>query len=216
MNKRIAAALSFGAIILTTGLGLTHAAPRATAPRTTAPRITAPRPTQEATTYTIDPVHSTGIFRVHHFGAAMFYGRFNDVTGTITYNPEDPASLSFDVVIDVESVDTNTERLNNHLKSPDFFNAKEFSEMTFKSTAVSKVDDDTFEVTGNLTIRGITKTITTQVDLTGIVNSRRGKKIGFETIFTVDRSDYGVNYGLENGVLGREIRLLVSMEANAQ
>lgn len=146
----------------------------------------------------------------------MFYGRFNDVTGTIKYNPEDPTSLSFDVTIAVESVDTNNDKLNNHLKSPDFFNAKEFSEMTFKSTAASKIDDDTFEVTGELTIHGITKTITTQIDLTGVVDSRRGKKIGFETIFTVDRSDYGVNYGLENGMLGREIRLLVSMEANGE
>lgn len=209
MNMRIAAALSLGAIILTSGLGLTHAAPRITTPR-----VTAPRPAQEATTYSIDPVHSTGLFRVHHFGAGMFYGRFNDVTGTITYNPEDPSSLSFDIVIDVESVDTNIERLNNHLKSPDFFNAKEFREMTFKSTAVSKIDDDTFKVTGDLTIHGITKTITTQVELTGTVSSPRGKKIGFETIFTVDRSEYGVNYGLDNGVLGREIRLIVSMEAN--
>lgn len=214
MNKRIAAALSLGAIILTSGLGLTYATPRTTAPRAATPRVTTPRPTQEATTYSIDPVHSTGLFRVHHFGAGMFYGRFNDVTGTITYNPEDPASLSFDVVIAVESVDTNIERLNNHLKSPDFFNAKEFGEMTFTSTAASKIDDDTFEVTGDLTIRGITKTITTRVDLTGAVNSPRGKKIGFETIFTVDRSEYGVNYGLDNGVLGREIRLIVSMEAN--
>ena len=206
MNKRIAATLSFGAIILMSGLGLTR----------TTPEAAAPRPMQEATTYTIDPVHSTGLFRVHHFGAAMFYGRFNDVTGTITYNPEDPAALSFDVTIDVESVDTNNDRLNNHLKSPDFFNAKEFSEMTFKSTAASKVDDDTFEITGDLTIHGITKSITTQIDLTGAVESRRGKKIGFETIFTIDRSDYGVNYGLENGMLGREIRLLVSMEANGE
>ena len=84
MNKRIAAALSLGAIILTSGLGLTYATPR-----TTTPRITAPGTSQEVTTYSIDPVHSTSLFRVHHFGAGMFYGRFNDVTGTITYNPED-------------------------------------------------------------------------------------------------------------------------------
>ena len=146
----------------------------------------------------------------------MFYGRFNDVTGTITYNPEDDSALSFEVSIAVESVDTSSDRLDGHLKGPEFFNAKEFSEMTFKSTAVSKIDDDTFEVTGDLTIHGVTKTITTQVDLTGAVDTRRGKKIGFETIFTVDRSDYGINYGLENGMLGRDIRLLVSMEAGAQ
>ena len=206
MNKRIAAALSFGAIILVSGLGLTR----------TTPREAAPRLTMEATTYSIDPVHSTSLFRVHHFGAGMFYGRFNDVTGTITYNPEDPDSLSFKVAIAVESVDTNSERLDGHLKSPDFFNAKEFSEMTFKSTAVSKIDDDTFEVTGDLTIHGVTKTITTQVDLTGVVDTRRGKKIGFETKFTVDRSEYGMTYGLQNGALGKDIRLLVSMEAGAQ
>jgi len=180
-----------------------------------APAAPAPATAAAATTFQVDPVHSTGIFRIHHNGAGMFYGRFNNVTGTIAYDAANPATLAFDVAIEVESVDTGSERLDGHLKSPDFFNAAEFAQMTFKSTEASAVDDDTYKVTGDLTIHGVTKSITTDVDLTGMREGRRGAVIGFETVFTVDRTEFGMAYGIDRGALGKDVRLIVALEAGA-
>ena len=159
--------------------------------------------------FQVDAVHSTAIFRVHHLGAGMFYGRFNDISGTIT-GDENPA---FDISIDINSVDTNNEKLDAHLKSPDFFNAVEFSEMTFKSSATKKVGDDKYEVTGDITIHGVTKPLTVTMTKTGQVTGRRGESIGFEMEFQISRSDYGMNYGIESGALSNDIKVIVALEA---
>jgi len=159
--------------------------------------------------FQVDAVHSTAIFRVHHLGAGMFYGRFNDISGTIT-GDENPA---FDISIDINSVDTNNEKLDSHLKSPDFFNAVEFSEMTFKSSATKKVGDDKYEVTGDITIHGVTKPLTVTMTKTGQVTGRRGESIGFEMEFQISRSDYGMNYGIESGALSNDIKVIVALEA---
>ena len=89
--------------------------------------------------WTVDSVHSCAMFRVRHMGAGFFWGRFNDVTGTIAFNPEDAKSLGMDITIDVNSVDSGNESLDKHLKSPDFFDSKEFPKITFKSTSVKQV-----------------------------------------------------------------------------
>ncbi len=159
--------------------------------------------------FQVDAVHSTAIFRVHHLGAGMFYGRFNDISGTIA-GDENPA---FDISIDINSVDTNNEKLDSHLKSPDFFNAVEFSEMTFKSSATKKVGDDKYEVTGDITIHGVTKPLTVTMTKTGQVTGRRGESIGFEMEFQISRSDYGMNYGIESGALSNDIKVIVALEA---
>ena len=159
--------------------------------------------------FQVDAVHSTAIFRVHHLGAGMFYGRFNDISGTIA-GDENPA---FDISIDINSVDTNNEKLDAHLKSPDFFNAVEFSEMTFKSSATKKVGDDKYEVTGDITIHGVTKPLTVTMTKTGQVTGRRGESIGFEMEFQISRSDYGMNYGIESGALSNDIKVIVAIEA---
>ena len=159
--------------------------------------------------FQVDAVHSAAIFRVHHRGAGMFYGRFNDIAGTIT-GDENPA---FDISIDINSVDTNNEKLDAHLKSPDFFNAVEFEEMTFKSSATKKVGDDKYEVTGDITIHGVTKPLTVMMSKTGQVKGRRGELIGFEMEFQISRSDYGMNYGIESGALSNDIKVIVALEA---
>jgi polyisoprenoid-binding protein YceI len=159
--------------------------------------------------FQVDAVHSAAIFRVHHRGAGMFYGRFNDIAGTIT-GDENPA---FDISIDINSVDTNNEKLDAHLKSPDFFNAVEFEEMTFKSSATKKVADDKYEVTGDITIHGVTKPLTVMMSKTGQVKGRRGELIGFEMEFQISRSDYGMSYGIESGALSNDIKVIVALEA---
>lgn len=163
-------------------------------------------------TFQIDAIHSKALFRVHHLGAGMFYGRFNDVTGTIHFDAASEAGPDFDVVVDVNSVDTGNEKLDGHLKSPDFFNAKEHPKLTFRSKSSKKVKDRIYEVTGDLTINGVTKPLTLQVEWTGSSDMGRGKRCGFETIFQIKRSDFGVKYGLDNGGLGDDVRVIVSLE----
>ena len=160
--------------------------------------------------FNIDAVHSTAIFRVHHVGAGMFYGRFNDVTGMIALSGDVP---SFDVSIAIDSVDSSNERLDSHLKSPDFFNAVEFPTMSFKSSSVKFVGDNKYEVTGEITMHGVTKPLTVNMEKTGHVDGRRGEMVGFETEFELTRSDFGMNYGVESGSLGDKVKVIVALEA---
>lgn len=167
-------------------------------------------------TYKVDSVHSTAIFSVHHLGAGRFYGRFNDVTGTFVYAEGSADALTFDITIPIKSIDTNNERLNRHLKSPDFFNVKEFPTMTFVSDKTRRLGDRTYEVSGTLTIHGVSRPITTEVEWTGSAQMGPSHRCGFHTTFTVNRSDYGVMYGVANGMVGDETSVILSMEGVRQ
>lgn len=158
---------------------------------------------------TIDGGHSSVLFRVMHKNTAPFYGRFNDVSGTFTL-ADNPADSSFDVVIKTESVDTNNKKRDGHLKSPDFFNAREFPTISFKSTKVEKGEKDTLKVTGDLTCHGVTKSITIDVVQTGAASGPQGESKGIEAIFTIKRSEFGMEYGLE--ALGDDVRVIVALE----
>jgi len=164
-----------------------------------------------AAMYVVDTVHSTALFRVHHFGAGQFWGRFNDLSGEILTG-ENSAPVTISVTIKTESIDTNNDRLDGHLKTPDFFSAREYPEMTFTSTSIEPAGEGIYTLTGDLTIRGVTKPVTAELEHTGT----RGGKIGFEARFTVTRSEFGVNYGVENGALGNETKVIVGLEANAR
>ncbi len=160
--------------------------------------------------FSVDPVHSTAIFRAHHLGAGMFYGRFNDVTGSIEIVDGVP---SFAIKIAIDSVDTNSEKLDGHLKSPDFFNAVEFPTMTFKSNTAKNIGDEKYEVVGDITVHGITKPLMVTMEKTGQVINRRGEMLGFETEFTLTRSEFGMDYGVESGALSDSIKVIVALEA---
>lgn len=172
---------------------------------------------EAAEQYSIDSTHSMALFRVQHLGAGNFYGRFNDVTGTISLTG-DEADLapSFDVTVAIESVDTGTGNLDNHLRSPDFFNQTEFPDMTFRSSNAVKRDGNVYDVTGDLSIHGVTREVTVPVEFVGSADLGRGKRVGFEAKFTVNRSDFGMNYGIERGMLGDETMIIVSLEGAIQ
>ncbi|MCA9250732.1 MAG: YceI family protein, partial [Phycisphaerales bacterium] len=123
---------------------------------------------------------------------------------------DNPADSSFDVVIKTESVDTNNKKRDGHLKSPDFFNAREFPTISFKSTKVEKGEKDTLKVTGDLTCHGVTKSITIDVVQTGAASGPQGESKGIEAIFTIKRSEFGMEYGLE--ALGDDVRVIVALE----
>jgi polyisoprenoid-binding protein YceI len=164
-----------------------------------------------AKTYSVDDVHSSALFRVHHAGAGQFWGRFNNVSGTFTLCDE-PSKMSFDITVAVDSVDTGEPKLDGHLKSPDFFNSKEFPNLTFKSTKVTRTSSSMFEVSGEFSMHGVTKSITASLEITGQADMGMGARGGAEAIFTVRRSDFGMNYGVEKGMVGDAVRVVVNLE----
>ena len=193
----------------------THAqASEASSPQAASSASAAPAQSAGPVTYGIDDVHSMAIFRVQHLGAGQFWGLFNDIKGTATY--EAGKSLSMDVSIDTASVDSGNAKLDEHLASPDFFDAKEFPSMTFKSISSEMKSANLWQVTGDLTIRGTTKRVTVPVEVTGVSTTGMGSRAGFEAVFTIKRSQYGVSYGVENGALGDDTRVIVAIECIKQ
>ena len=185
----------------------------AAADKTAAPQAAPAATASGAQTWAVDDVHSMALFRVQHMGAGMFWGRFDGVSGTVTTSGAD--SIAFDISIDVASVSSGNDKLNGHLKSPDFFSVKEFPSMTFKSTKAVRDANGMWDVTGDLTMHGVTKSINAKVEQTGRMKGRGGEAIGFEATFTVDRSQFGMNYGVEKGAIGKDVRVIVGIEAQA-
>ncbi len=168
----------------------------------------APAPARAAS-YTVDPVHSSVIFKAKHNNVANFYGRFDEASGTFAL--EEGGSL--DISIKADSVHSGNSKRDDHLKSPDFFSAKEFAAMTFKSKSVKAKSGDAFEVMGDLTFRGVTKPLTVMVKGTGMGEARGKKLAGLETTFVIKRSDFGSTYGA--GALSDEVEVTVSLEGTA-
>jgi polyisoprenoid-binding protein YceI len=166
-----------------------------------------------ADNYKVDPVHGTAIFRIAHLGVGNAYGRFNNPTGTISYDKEDPSKSTFNIEIKTEEIDTANEKRDQHLKSPDFFDAKQFPTITFKSTAVKASGDD-LEVTGDLTLHGVTKSVVVKLKKTGEAQTQMGYRTGWEAHHDLKRSDYGMN-GLQ-GAVGDDVHLVISFEAVKQ
>jgi polyisoprenoid-binding protein YceI len=167
-------------------------------------------------TYRVDPVHSFVLFRVKHMNTAYAYGRFNSFSGTIVVNEQDPSKSSVEFEIDANSIDTGNSQRDDHLRSPDFFNVRQYPKITFKSTSIRRINANTFEVKGDLTIRGTTRPLTVRVTYVGKGRNPRGQEIiGFETTFTIKRSEFGVSYGL-NGGLSDEVRVTIAVEAVRQ
>lgn len=169
----------------------------------------------QADNYELDKAHTSIVFRVKHLNVSYFYGRFNDVDGGFSIDESNPANSKFDFTIQVESIDTNNEKRDNHLKSPDFFSAKQFPQLTFKSTGVTSAGENMLEVTGDLTCHGVTKSITVNVELTGTGEGPRGEpRAGFEAVFTIKRTDFGMDY--MNGPLSDEVKIMFAAEGIAK
>ncbi len=166
----------------------------------------------ETQAFNVDSVHSSVVFRIRHFDVSYFYGRFNRVTGKVEFDAEDPVNSSFLIEIKADSVDSNSGQRDRHLKSPDFFNAREFSSIIFKSTRVSRRGDNRLEVSGDLTMHGVTRPLSLSLDYVGPKDARGKSLMGFETTFTIKRSDFGMSYGIEQNALGDEVKLFVSLE----
>ncbi len=167
--------------------------------------------TSLAESFEIDAVHSSVVFRIKHLNVSYAYGRFNDLSGSFDYDPAKPEDAKFEVSIKATSIDTNNEARDKHLRSAELFDVEKFPEITFKSEKVKKLADNQLEVTGSLTLRGVTKPITVKIDWTGRGTGLRGEtRGGVEAVFTIKRSDHGMDALKE--ALGDDVRLFVSLE----
>ena len=168
-----------------------------------------------ANTYEIDTAHSMIIFRAKHKGITYNYGRFNEFTGAITMDETDISKSTVEFEVKTASVDTANKKRDQHLRSPDFFSAKQFPVIIFKSTTVSmkEGEEDMLEVIGDIELLGVKKSITIDVAITGRGKGQQGESvIGFESVFTIMRSEFGMTYGA--GAVSDDIRLTVTIEAN--
>jgi polyisoprenoid-binding protein YceI len=176
-------------------------------------------PARAADTYKGDPVHSSVIFRIAHVNISYLWGRFNDPSSTFTLDEADVTKSSFDVEIQVNNVDTHNAQRDAHLKTPDFFDVKRFPTIHFKSTAVKKGDAaNKLQVTGDLTMHGVTKRITIPVEITGKGQFPPGSyRVGLEATFSVKRTDYDIK-GIPAmpAAVGDEVKLVVAIEGERQ
>jgi len=161
-----------------------------------------------AQAFKVDSVHSNASFRVKHLNTSYAYGRFNDIAGTFTLDGD---NSTITIMVDTKSVDTKNEKRDNHLRGPDFFNVKQFPEMSFKSTK-AKADGDKIEFTGDFSLHGVTKSITVVLAKTGEgPGMAPGSTVaGLEGSFTIKRSDYGMTNMV--GPIGDEVTITVAFE----
>lgn len=187
MKKQFAAALA----ACTLSAGLLTAAPEA---------------------YNVDTVHSFILFKIKHFNVGNAYGQFKDFKGTIQYDKEAPEKSSIELTIDANSVDTRNPKRDDHVKSPDLMNAKQYPSITFKSDSLKKTSDTTFDLAGQMTFHGVTKPVTAKLEKIGEAKDPKGtERLGTEAIFTFKRSDFGMT-GMMQG-LGDDVTVTIALEA---
>ncbi len=161
--------------------------------------------------YRIDPIHSSVSFKILHMGLSYVHGRFNDLSGEFSIDPDDASKSSFTVTVKTASIDTNQKARDNHLRGPDFFNAKQFPTLTFKSTAVKAIDGG-YEVTGDLTMHGTTKSITFPLKGGKTAQFMGMQRTGFSADLTVKRSEYGMDKFLGDNGVSDEVQIAVGFE----
>jgi polyisoprenoid-binding protein YceI len=163
------------------------------------------------TTWEIDSTHSSLLFRVKHMNVSHVWGRFDEFSGSFTMDDENLAQAKVQVTVQVASVDTGNAKRDQHLKSPDFFNAAQFPTMTFESKTVARSEGG-YDVTGDLTIHGTTKSVTLPMKKVGEASDLEGhRRIGFDGTLTIRRSDFGMSTMI--GPLGDEVLLTLAVEA---
>lgn len=172
-----------------------------------------------AADYVVDTegAHAFIQFRVKHLGYSWLYGRFNDFSGTFTFDEKDPSKNKIAMEVDVTSLDSNHARRDKHLRSDDFLNAKKFPKAEFTSTEYKKTGDDTAELTGDLTLHGVTKPITVEVEhIGGGKDPWGGYRNGFEGRATIKPADWGIKMVDKLGPEAEEVELFLSIEGVRQ
>lgn len=168
----------------------------------------------------IDPDHSVAAFTSRHMSIANVRGQFNKITGAINFEPGDFGNASVEVNIDVKSITTGIKKRDEHLLSPDFLDADKYPEIIFRSIKVEGAGDRRVKVSGDLTIHGITRPVTMDVEYSGPVKSPFGGEtaFGFASAITINRFDFGVKWDvpMEDGslIVGKDIQITLDIEAD--
>jgi len=179
--------------------------------------ILAAAPLFAAETFTVDKVHSNAQFTIRHLMSKVT-GKFTDVEGAVQVDRAKPEASAVEFKIKTASIDTANKQRDDHLRSPDFFDAANNPEITFKSTKMKATGKDNYQVTGTLTIRGVSKEITVPVTLLGEMKDPWGNdRMGFEVQTTLNRKDYNIlwNKTLDAGgyLLGDDVTVALTLEA---
>jgi len=182
-----------------------------TAPATVAPAAGA------RTAWKLDPIHSLVEFSAKHLMITTVKGRIADVVGTVYTDEKDPKKSSVEAMLKAASLDTRTDQRDQHLRSADFLNAEVYPEIKFRSTRIEG-DKENFKLTGDLTIRDVTKPVTLDVQFEGKTKDPwGGERVGFSGTGKIDRRDFGLtwNQALEAGgvVVGNEIKINLEVQA---
>ena len=167
-------------------------------------------------TFNLDPAHTMVQFKVRHLGLSTVTGRFATFTGSFQLDPASGQAGNASLSIDVASINTDNDRRNAHLKSPDFFNADSFPKITFQSTSIQKLTGNKYKVNGNLTMRGVTKPVTLDGELAGTRQTPRGWLAALSLTGTVKRKDFGLMWDrVTEGVaiVADDITLQIDVEA---
>jgi polyisoprenoid-binding protein YceI len=171
----------------------------------------------ENSTWAIDPSHSEIQFKVKHLVITTVTGHFKEFSGSLVSNAEnfDGASISFEAK--TASINTNSEQRDEHLKSADFFDAEQFPTLSFQSTSFKKADDEEYNLTGNLTMKGVTLPIDLEVEYNGTATDPWGNvKAGFEITGKLNRKDFGLTWNAPTeagGVLvSEEVKLIANIQ----
>lgn len=166
-------------------------------------------PAAQADDYALDPAHAAFDFRIQHLGLSWTTGRFNAVDGGFRIDPS-PANCGFTVTIQTDSIDSGNKQRDDHLRSPDWFNARQYPQITFTSTAVKPVEGG-YEVTGDFTMHGVTKPVTLVLQGGGSAEFPKGvQRTGFSGSTSLKRSDFGMSTMV--GPVGDDVQLWISFE----
>jgi polyisoprenoid-binding protein YceI len=165
--------------------------------------------------WNVDPVHSSVEFQVKHLGIATVKGQFKEFEGTLEVGPDGARAYG---TVKVDSVDTREPQRDDHLRSPDFFDAASYPEITFQSATVRPLDEDTFEIEGDLTIHGVTRTVALKAVLEGTETDPQGNdRVGLSVIGEINRSDHDMKFnaalGSGNMLVSDKVKIVLDLSA---
>jgi polyisoprenoid-binding protein YceI len=169
-------------------------------------------------TWNFDSAHTNAAFSARHMMVTTVRGQFDKVTGTLTFDPQNPAAASVEATIDATTISTGVADRDNHLKSADFLDVANFPTLTFKSTKVELTGKETAKITGDLTIRGNTRSVVVEAEFFGQFKDLYGnQKVGFSGKTKINREDWGLtwNVALETGgwLVGKDINIELDLQA---
>ena len=167
--------------------------------------------------WVIDPTHSEIQFKIKHLMISTVSGQFNQIEGAAETEGDDFTSAKARFSADIDSISTNNEQRDEHLKNGDFFDAENYPQLTFETERVQKAGDDDYKINGILTMRGVSKSIVLDAEFGGITQDPWGNtRAGFELSGKINRKDFGVSFGMltETGgiALGEEVKLVASVQ----